>query len=251
VARHPDREVHVSSALVGVDPVRGGVHQCAFAGRATEHGAAPTRRTAKEMTETEPLSERVYALLKDDVSSGIVSDHVRLDFAELAARYEVSTTPVREAAMRLLGEGLIETHPRGGLRPIPMRESELRALIELHGQVTTLALRWSGGAATAIDAASSGYGRARRFFVDLARATGNDQFVRVMEQLEDRLERYRRLEHRLLPDSEAELASLEEAVSSPPLLRRLLRRYHRRRQAIVVHAIMLAATEDVDLQGGG
>lgn len=203
------------------------------------------------MSETEPLVERVYALLKEDVWSGFVSEHVRLDFAELALRYEVSTTPVREAAMRLLGEGLLELHPKGGLRPVHARESDLRGLLELHAQLAALALRWKTGAAFAIgDPAGAGsHDRARQFFIALARATGNDQFVRVVEQLEDRLERYRRLDDRLLPEVEAEGAALERALSSPALLRRLLRRYHRRRQAIVAHSIVLAATEDVDSQG--
>lgn len=205
------------------------------------------------MSETEPLGERVYALLKDDVSSGIISEHVRLDFAELAARYDVSTTPVREAAMRLLGEGLLDIHPRGGLRPIPMKESDLRALIDLHAQIAALALRWNTGGSitTSGPATERDHGRARRFFVGLARITGNGHLVRVVEQLEDRLERYRRLEDRLLPDNQAELKALERAISSPLLLRRLMRRYHRRRRAAVVHAIMLAASDDVDTDGGG
>lgn len=199
------------------------------------------------MSETDTLGERVYARLKADVSSGYLSVHVRLDFAELALRYNVSTTPIREAAMRLLGEGLLELHPKGGLRPVHISAIDLNALLELHGRLAALALRWTRGAAiTLSDIGDASIGeRARWFFFDLARSTGNEEFVRVMARLEDRLERYRRLDDRLFPDVETELAELECAAASPALLARLLRRYHKRRQAMAPRSILLAATEEV------
>lgn len=56
--------------------------------------------------------------------------------AELARRYGVSKTPVRDALQRLEQEGLVEIEPRRGhrVRPISMQEAgdliELRAILE-------------------------------------------------------------------------------------------------------------------------
>lgn len=198
------------------------------------------------MNDPDTISERVYAELKEDVASGFLSVYVRLDFAELASRYDVSTTPVREAAMRLLGEGLLDLHPKGGLRPAPVGEKDLVALIDLHERLTALALRWARGADVDMspeDAAGTP-GRAREVFSALAQATGNAEFVRMMARLDDRLDRYRRLEPQLLPDSADELAAIERAAASPALLGRLLRRYHRRRRSIASRVILLALSND-------
>jgi DNA-binding FadR family transcriptional regulator len=197
------------------------------------------------MSDPDTISERVYALLKEDVASGFLSIHVRLDFAELASRYDVSTTPVREAAMRLLGEGLLDLHPKAGLRPAPVGEADLIALIDLHERLSALALRWTRGAD--IDLSSEGApgpDRTRQVFSALAQATGNAEFVRVMARLDDRLDRYRRLEAQLLRDSADELAAIERAAASPALLGRLLRRYHRRRRSIAARVILLALSAD-------
>src|SRR5690242_18900040 len=94
------------------------------------------------MNDADGLKERIYVRLKNDVSRGVLSVHLRLDYAELAERYEVSTTPVREAAMRLFGEGLLDVHPKGGLRPSPATVAELAAMLDLHAQLTAVALRW-------------------------------------------------------------------------------------------------------------
>ncbi|MGN6620301.1 MAG: GntR family transcriptional regulator [Sphingomonas sp.] len=198
------------------------------------------------MSDPDTISERVYLRLKEDVASGYLSVHVRLDFAELASRYDVSTTPVREAAMRLLGEDLLDLHPKGGLRPAPVGETDLVALIDLHERLTALALRWSRGADIDLppEGAAGAPERARQFFAALARATGNAEFVRVMARIDDRLDRYRRLEAQLLPDAADEVAAIERAAALPALLGRLLRRYHRRRRSIASRVILLALSAD-------
>ncbi|MGN6279014.1 MAG: GntR family transcriptional regulator [Sphingomonas sp.] len=196
------------------------------------------------MSDPDSLGERIYARLKQDVSRGILSVHLRLDFAELAERYEVSTTPVREAAMRLWGEGLLEPHPRGGLRPCPVSAADLVAKIELHAGLTALALRWSR--ATPPEPASSGEDnveRARLMFDALARSTGNPEVVRVLGSLDERLERFRRLDDDLLPDVGAELAAMADAAPFPAQFARLLRRYHKRRLRIAAQAALLAASQ--------
>jgi DNA-binding FadR family transcriptional regulator len=199
------------------------------------------------MSDTDPLGERIYVRLKEDVTNGHIMMHERLDFAELSQRYAVSTTPVREAAMRLLGEGLLEPHPKGGLRPIHLTPADLAAGLELHGQLAALALRWTREEPMATGDVPLERGRrGQLFFIDLARRTGNAELIRIVQQIEDRLARFARFDDRLLTGVDEEITGLWTA--SRDRLRLLLRRYHRRRLAIVERSIALAAIEEDAVQ---
>lgn len=61
----------------------------------------------------ERLSEKVYARLRDEIDSGAVGAGQRLIEVEVAGRYGVSRTPVREALIRLAREGALEPAERG------------------------------------------------------------------------------------------------------------------------------------------
>lgn len=59
------------------------------------------------------LSERVYLELKRDLLAGNLPIS-RLPISHLALRYHASATPIREALLRLVGEGLVALNPAGG-----------------------------------------------------------------------------------------------------------------------------------------
>lgn len=60
------------------------------------------------------LQERIYALLKADYLAGVMPPGEKLDLQVLSDRFKTSKTPVREAACRLMGEGLLDRHGEGG-----------------------------------------------------------------------------------------------------------------------------------------
>jgi DNA-binding GntR family transcriptional regulator len=64
---------------------------------------------------TAPSSDAVYATLREAILSGILPPGTRLGEESLAARFEVSRTPVREAVLRLEAEHLAERVARRGL----------------------------------------------------------------------------------------------------------------------------------------
>ncbi|NLV78386.1 MAG: GntR family transcriptional regulator [Rhodococcus sp.] len=82
--------------------------------------------------------DRVYRALRDDLMSGRLGPDERLGEERLAALYEVSRTPVREALARLVSDGLVERR-ESGLFPYRPRFDdladlyELRILLETHG----------------------------------------------------------------------------------------------------------------------
>lgn len=196
------------------------------------------------MSEGSGTGERIYGLLKAAVLAGSLNPHVRLDFVELAEQFGASTTPVREAVMRLIGEGLLEPHSRSGARPSLASEVRLRTLLDLHAKLLLAAVDWAVSTDLLEDAAEPSHEqRTRRLFRDLARQAGNPEFTDVVERLADRLAPFRHREARLIADASAELTTLRAAASAPVQLRRLLRAYHRRRTVLVPQLVWMTNTD--------
>ena len=66
------------------------------------------------------LRETVYAQLRADMISCSLTPGTEIRETELAARFQVSKSPVRDALMRLEREGLVITSPRQGYRVAPV-----------------------------------------------------------------------------------------------------------------------------------
>jgi len=60
------------------------------------------------------ITDQVYARLREKIVSREFESGARLDLDLLADQFEVSRTPIRDAAARLAAEGLIEIIPRRG-----------------------------------------------------------------------------------------------------------------------------------------
>lgn len=95
------------------------------------------------------MSENIFHKLRDDIENGIVTGEFepgeRLDETQLAKRFGVSRTPIREALMQLSATGLVEIRPRRGavvVDPAPQRVFEMfEVMAELEGMAGALAAR--------------------------------------------------------------------------------------------------------------
>ena len=58
--------------------------------------------------------ETLYEAVLEDISSGRLEAGQRLKVSELATRFGVSTSPIREVLRLLQGEGFVEIHPNRG-----------------------------------------------------------------------------------------------------------------------------------------
>ena len=91
------------------------------------------------------LSERLREAIEEEIATGKLLPGFRLDEVELAKRFEVSRTPIREALNLLLGEGLIEYRPRRGAvvaLVTPQRLIEMfEVMAELEAMCAQLATR--------------------------------------------------------------------------------------------------------------
>lgn len=64
------------------------------------------------------LRDQVYDLIKDDLKAGSFNAGQRMYEVELAEKYGVSRTPVREALFQLVRDGLIVSEERGYTLPV-------------------------------------------------------------------------------------------------------------------------------------
>ncbi|SFK88065.1 transcriptional regulator, GntR family [Loktanella salsilacus] len=64
------------------------------------------------------------------------SDHLE---AELAERFGMSRTPVREAALVLESQGLVEMRPRKGIRILPVSADDMREIYDVLTELESLA----------------------------------------------------------------------------------------------------------------
>jgi DNA-binding GntR family transcriptional regulator len=72
------------------------------------------------ITENRLLRETVYEQLRADMISCTLAPGTEIREAELAARFAMSKSPVRDALMRLEREGLVISLPRQGYRVAPV-----------------------------------------------------------------------------------------------------------------------------------
>jgi DNA-binding GntR family transcriptional regulator len=98
-----------------------------------------------------PVAERVYLGLKQAIADGRVIAGERLREIELAARYGVSRTPVREALKKLQAEGLVTDVPGRGLSVTKPTPDEIMDAYLVREVLEGLAARLAAERATETD----------------------------------------------------------------------------------------------------
>ncbi|TKT69534.1 GntR family transcriptional regulator [Aquamicrobium sp. LC103] len=77
--------------------------------------AGATPKASQYPINSGDLTSEVYHKVRDAIRKGALSIGERVTEAELAARFGVSRTPVRDAIVRLEADGLLTNEPRRGL----------------------------------------------------------------------------------------------------------------------------------------
>ena len=142
--------------------------------------------------------DAAYDQIRALVLSGDLPPGARLGQVELAERFGISRTPIREALRRLSGEGLVDFHPNRGFRVADLgldavlRRLEVRAIVE-PGIARLAAERRTAGDVRALTqcitresrarTATAAHDASRDFHIALARATHNDELVRTLDSL--------------------------------------------------------------------
>ena len=88
-------------------------------------------------------SEFAYDALRREIVSLALAPGATLDEASLIAQLGLSRTPVREALVRLAGEGLVDLLPNRGARVAPMGWTEIREHLECFDLAQRTTTRWA------------------------------------------------------------------------------------------------------------
>jgi DNA-binding GntR family transcriptional regulator len=113
---------------------------------------APPSPAPIDIEELEPPSS-IYDKLREDIIEGRLPADARLKVRDLAARYAVSTNPVREALQQLRGEGFVVISPNRGARVRSIDEAFLRDTNEIELLIEPYLTRWFADIATNADIA--------------------------------------------------------------------------------------------------
>jgi GntR family carbon starvation induced transcriptional regulator len=89
------------------------------------------------------ITEQLEDALRIDIQVGILRPGQRIRSNEVADRYGVSATPLREALQRLAGESLIDLDPRLGATVAPMSERDIHDIYEMLQLLDGIALERS------------------------------------------------------------------------------------------------------------
>ena len=179
-------------------------------------------------------SDAIADTLEGMILDGTFADGERLDEMQLAQRFSVSRTPLREALQRLALSGLVEQLPRRGVfvrQPGPVELIEMfEVMAELESACARLAasritdealaeMRASNARCqSAVEArdADGYYRENERFHAILYRQSGNSYLEQECRRLHRRLTPFRRLQLRLrgrlaqsMAEHEAVVAALE------------------------------------------
>ena len=80
----------------------------------------------------------IRATLQEEIESGKLPPGAVLDERALAARFDVSRTPVREALQQLAARDLVRIAPRQGVTVSRLSISKVRAMLEFIGELEAL-----------------------------------------------------------------------------------------------------------------
>lgn len=148
------------------------------------------------------IRHKVLDQIRQDILSCGFQPGEELREAELADRYAVSKSPVRDALQRLQFEGLVETEPRRGHRVTPISVADARDILEMRETLELAAAKrmvrdaseedlagldaWREADVSDIRAFAS-YNRG--FHVALSDLSGNRRLAEEMRRLLDAYER--------------------------------------------------------------
>lgn len=88
-------------------------------------------------------AEYAYGILRKEIVSLALAPGSDFDEADIVRRLGISRTPLREAVVRLAGEGLIRLLPNRGARVAPMEWHDIREHLEAFEIAQRLVSRWA------------------------------------------------------------------------------------------------------------
>jgi DNA-binding GntR family transcriptional regulator len=178
------------------------------------------------------LSDIIADQLETLILEGGIDNGARLDEVQLAERFDVSRTPIREALQRLSNSGLVEHRPRRGAfvrQPGPV---ELIEMFEFMAEIEAVAARLAAGriseralqnlkaindrCMTSVERqdADAYYTENENFHATIYRESGNGFLAQECLRLQRRLQPFRRMQLRFRGRLRQSMAEHERIVDA-------------------------------------
>jgi len=178
-------------------------------------------------------SERVRELIEEGIATGEFAPGMRLDETELAERFDVSRTPLREALFQLASAGIVEMQPRRGTIVAEVTPHRLVEMFEVMGELEAMCGRLAARRMSALEHErlmnahhacersckvmdpDAYYYENERFHHLIYEGSHNDFLTEQASALHRRLRPYRRLQLRVrdrLPTSFHEHEGIVDAI---------------------------------------
>ena len=157
-------------------------------------------------------SEKVRLALEQDIFSGAIAPGSSLDEEELARRFEVSRTPVREAILQLIESGIVEKRPRQGAVVTMTDVTDLIRQFEVMSELESICAKYSARRMTPEERAAlkevheqserafaagdqdNYYALSRKFHLLVIDGTHNKELIDMTNKLGSKLVPYRRFQ---------------------------------------------------------
>ncbi|MDO4978245.1 MAG: GntR family transcriptional regulator [Eubacteriales bacterium] len=88
------------------------------------------------------LAEQIHQILRDDILSQRIKPGEKLTLKILQERFEVSSTPIREALTRLSEEGLTFYYSNIGVSVVELEENDIKEIFSFMSDLDGLAIRY-------------------------------------------------------------------------------------------------------------
>ncbi|MEQ9042001.1 MAG: GntR family transcriptional regulator [Silicimonas sp.] len=169
------------------------------------------------------IRHKIYERIRADILSCALTPGLQFREGELAEKFGVSKSPIRDALQRLEIEGLIEIEPRRGHRVAPISIADAQDILDLReileaGALRTIVARATDEELRALDEmreantsdmnAFADYNR--QFHLAICEASGNQRLASSMAGL---MENYDRLCIVSLTSGRDELGSMSDALA--------------------------------------
>jgi DNA-binding GntR family transcriptional regulator len=167
------------------------------------HAGAKLRRPATT-TKSTGKNATVYDRLRDEILNCRIPPGAQIFEQDLANRFGMSKSPVREALLRLRQQGLVEVKARSGYRVSPMSVAEVNEMYEMRimYETTCAALAVAHASDEAIarldmfrtapksNDVTDWTAMNRRFHMELAGICGNNRLARTAAEFIDQFTRF-------------------------------------------------------------
>ena len=187
-----------------------------------------------ESAGTDTLSERAVGLVQRDILTGDLAPGTRLGIVDLAKRYDIGATPLREALSRLMSRGLIVGIGQRGFRVAEISRADLLDITQMRTVIEMEALQrsiangddaWEAGVLSALhrmrrhiertgDAFHEGPDAFdalhKGFHTSLLAACGSHRLLAAHADLYDQAYRYRRVMMRRMVGAAEFIASHQQ-----------------------------------------